>query len=290
MRHALRDVDRPADFVMILMSGLTKIRMTDVQRQAALNLKSLIKSSRGKLYVGLGGLLRARIDNGDWAPGEQIPPLEKLANEYEVALVTVRQAVGLLEEDGLLYRRQGKGTFVMEKARKKDKFFIKLEADWQSLISAAKGARVKVLKAADSIGKLALEPDDGKAVAAYRYMRRVHISRDIRYVLVDMYLDRSIFRKAPRHFETDLVMPILEAMPEVRLHSARQTLTIGTADVEAAALLEVPVNSPVGIVKRVLKDEDENAIYVAFATYRGDVVRLDRHIAKTRSRGAAKHG
>lgn len=246
-----------------------------------MSLKTLLRSSRGKLYVELASVLRARVSNGDWEPGEQIPPLEKLAAEYEVALVTVRQAVGLLEEEGLLYRRQGKGTFVMEQVKKKQKFFLRLEADWQSLVSVAKGARVKVLKGMDVVGKLTLDAEEGKPTAAYRFMRRLHISGDITYAVVDMYLDRSIYRKAPKHFDTQLVMPILEAMPEVRLKSARQILQIGTADMETARLLEIPINSPVGIVKRVLKDDQGNAVYVAFATYRGDVVRLERNIAKT---------
>lgn len=246
-----------------------------------MSLKTLLRSSRGKLYVELASVLRARVSNGDWEPGEQIPPLEKLAAEYEVALVTVRQAVGLLEEEGLLYRRQGKGTFVMEQVKKKQKFFLRLEADWQSLVSVAKGARVKVLKGMDVVGKLTLDAEEGKPMAAYRFMRRLHISGDITYAVVDMYLDRSIYRKAPKHFDTQLVMPILEAMPEVRLKSARQILQIGTADMETARLLEIPINSPVGIVKRVLKDDQGNAVYVAFATYRGDVVRLERNIAKT---------
>jgi len=63
-------------------------------------------------YGGLATALRERIIAGEWAPGMAIPPESALAQSYGVALGTVRQSLALLVEDGLLERRQGRGTFV----------------------------------------------------------------------------------------------------------------------------------------------------------------------------------
>jgi GntR family transcriptional regulator len=63
-------------------------------------------------YGWLAAALRARILQGEWAPGDAIPPESALAPSYSVALGTMRQAIALLVDDGLLERRQGKGTFV----------------------------------------------------------------------------------------------------------------------------------------------------------------------------------
>ncbi len=66
------------------------------------------QSRYGKLALAL----RDRILQGEWAPGDGIPAESALAQSYGVALGTIRQALSLLVEDGVLQRRHGKGTFV----------------------------------------------------------------------------------------------------------------------------------------------------------------------------------
>jgi GntR family transcriptional regulator len=66
------------------------------------------QSRYGKLALAL----RDRILQGEWSPGEVIPAESALAQSYGVALGTLRQALALLVEDGVLQRRHGKGTFV----------------------------------------------------------------------------------------------------------------------------------------------------------------------------------
>ena len=73
----------------------------------------LISSTPGQSRYGkLALALRDRILQGEWAPGEVIPAESALAQSYGVALGTIRQALALLVEDGVLQRRHGKGTFV----------------------------------------------------------------------------------------------------------------------------------------------------------------------------------
>ena len=66
------------------------------------------QSRYGKLALAL----RDRILQGEWTPGDVIPSESSLAQSYGVALGTIRQALALLVEDGVLQRRHGKGTFV----------------------------------------------------------------------------------------------------------------------------------------------------------------------------------
>lgn len=63
-------------------------------------------------YGKLAQSLRDRILQGEWGPGEGIPAESALAQSYGVALGTIRQALALLVEDGVLHRQHGKGTFV----------------------------------------------------------------------------------------------------------------------------------------------------------------------------------
>ncbi len=64
------------------------------------------------LYVQIRESLRAKITAGLSKSGQRIPSEEDLAGQFGVSRVTVRQAIGDLIDDGLLYRRHGKGTFV----------------------------------------------------------------------------------------------------------------------------------------------------------------------------------
>ena len=64
-------------------------------------------------------------------------------------------------------------------------------------------------------------------------------------------------------------------LPGVRIAHAWQTLTIGTADVEVARLIGMPVNAPVAEVRRVCHDATGTVIYLGEVTYRGDYVHLE---------------
>lgn len=63
-------------------------------------------------YAALATALRHRIVAGEWPPGTPLPAETSLAAEHSVALGTLRRALELLAEQGLIERRHGKGTFV----------------------------------------------------------------------------------------------------------------------------------------------------------------------------------
>ncbi|MDT0263741.1 GntR family transcriptional regulator [Jatrophihabitans lederbergiae] len=65
-------------------------------------------------YVQICEFLRSRIKSGEWPRGAQIPTEAELCKAYDVSRITIRQAVALLERDGLLVRGRGRGTFVRE--------------------------------------------------------------------------------------------------------------------------------------------------------------------------------
>jgi GntR family transcriptional regulator len=65
------------------------------------------------LYKQLATELASRIADGDYAPGECIPSEPELARKYKIGRPTVRQATDLLVQRGLVERRRGAGTFVM---------------------------------------------------------------------------------------------------------------------------------------------------------------------------------
>src|SRR5688572_4114445 len=71
-----------------------------------------VAAGAGPLYLRLQEVLRARIEAGEWPPESPFPTDADLIAEYGVSRTTVREAVLALAQEGLLYRRQGKGTFI----------------------------------------------------------------------------------------------------------------------------------------------------------------------------------
>ena len=65
------------------------------------------------LYLQLAALLRAQIRSGELQPGRAIPTEKVLQDQHDLGRDTVRAAVALLKEEGLLVTRQGRGTFVV---------------------------------------------------------------------------------------------------------------------------------------------------------------------------------
>jgi GntR family transcriptional regulator len=65
-------------------------------------------------YQRVAAALRARITAGEWLPGEQIPPVRQIADEYDVSVTTARRALMTLRDEGLITITPGWGSFRAE--------------------------------------------------------------------------------------------------------------------------------------------------------------------------------
>lgn len=73
---------------------------------------SINKQSKLPYYQQLYEILRGKIIQGEWKPGDMIPPESVLTETYQVSRNTVRQVLDILVNEGLIYRQRGKGTFI----------------------------------------------------------------------------------------------------------------------------------------------------------------------------------
>ena len=74
------------------------------------------QNSPVSIYIQLLEQLRAKIQSEKWTPGTRLPSELELAREHDISRGTVRQAMMILVNEGLVERAQGKGTFVSAKA------------------------------------------------------------------------------------------------------------------------------------------------------------------------------
>ncbi len=226
----------------------------------------------GKLYVQIATLMRQRIANGAWQAGDRIATLDALAQEFGVAVVTVRQALTILERDGLIWRRQGKGTFVAEQANQRE--WIKLGIDWADMAEVWARTAPKIL-ADVRRATLPSSVEIGYPLESYRFLRRLHFADDIPYAVLNIHLAREIWRRDRERFDTGMIINLMRELPDVEIGDSRQSLTISSADLEIAELLDIPPASPVGEVRRLIQAPNGAILYSALAVYRGDLVRLE---------------
>ncbi len=76
------------------------------------NHRKIVKKA---LYQDVLGFLQEDIKSGRYSPGEKLPSEDQLAQEFSVSRVTLREALRVLEDDGVIVRRHGSGTFVRDK-------------------------------------------------------------------------------------------------------------------------------------------------------------------------------
>src|SRR5258708_22305788 len=68
------------------------------------------------LYQQLSALLREEIRRGRYGPLDRLPSEHELVREHAISRITARQALVELERAGLVFRRQGRGSFVARQA------------------------------------------------------------------------------------------------------------------------------------------------------------------------------
>ncbi len=225
------------------------------------------------LYVQLAELLRNRVRKGVWQPGALVPAIPALMREFDVARVTVRQAIALLRAEGLLSPQRGRGTFVTEAAGLQRG--LRLSTTLDELVELYRGDQPEHSTLASGVAPLPVVGEPAITAHAYYHMRRVHSRGGERYCVISIYIDQRIHERAPQRFQEELILPVLTTLPGVDIASGRQVLTISGADAETASLLGIPVNTPMAEVRRTLKDSNGVVIYLADVTYRGDAIQLE---------------
>ena len=203
------------------------------------------------LYQQIKGLLTRSLTLGEWKAGEALPSEPELAQRFKVSQGTVRKALDALTADGVLVRRQGKGTFVATHAEARVQYrFLRLMPDAGP--REAMQRRFLDLKrqraGADVARALDLKSGDGVL-----QLRRLLLSGDAPVVLDDLWLPARLFKgltaerlqayRGPMYgmFETEFGVQMIRAEEKIRAVAA------GAGE---AVLLGVAPGSPLLLVER----------------------------------------
>ena len=126
-----------------------------------LRIGPISQAAPGPLYRQIVEGVRREISEGRLAPESPLPSFRSLAEELLVSLITVKRAYEELEREGIIYRKQGLGTFVSDRGGEKSREAKRRNAE-NLLEQAAREAREAGLNEEDFIRLARRAARDGK--------------------------------------------------------------------------------------------------------------------------------
>jgi GntR family transcriptional regulator len=226
------------------------------------------------LYVQLEQIIKSQIMTGELLAGEQIPTEKEFAETYRVSSITVRQAVLNLVKEGLLLRKQGKGTFVKQGPMNvKNIMTLNVRGNINDVVPEGLASqKVKVLdmvrtNSSARVAK-ALGMTEGEEV--FR-IRRTRSDNNVLLSYVKNYLPPDIGEKIAK--EDLLALPMLNILRNklgLPLRTGVQSLMAVIADYEIASALSIRISSPVLYLETIIFAEGERSIEFVQTFYRSD--------------------
>lgn len=228
------------------------------------------RRSKIPFYQQLYEILRGKIVQGDWKPGDMMPPESELIEHYQVSRNTVRQVLDLLVQEGLIYRQRGRGTFVAHPSLEQTMLrIISFTEDMQqrNFVPGTEVVSSKVITTPIEIAEK-LQIAEGEELAVIERLR-----------LADgepMSIEKSflVHRYCPNILRYDYALnplrQVLEREYRIKLIHARQIIRAIMASGELAELLKIQMPSPLLFIERVSFSQDTLPVEYLEIFYRAD--------------------
>jgi GntR family transcriptional regulator len=262
------------------MASAPPVYFDEFRERSGFVMTENVRSGPLPRYYQLREIIRERIVSGEWEPGSLIPSERELCERYGISRMTARQSITELVNEGLLYREQGKGTYVGQPRIAQQ--LLRLTGFTEDMQSRSHRPGAKVLSAemwpADEATAERLRVKAGQPV--YR-LRRLRLA-DSRPLALETSCVTFIGceRLLERDLERDSLYQLLANAFDMPPLEAEQELEADLADEEESRLLEVPVGNPVLRTRRVTMTRRNQPVEYATSVYRGDKYRFHTRMVR----------
>ena len=231
--------------------------------------------------------IRERVEDGTYAPNDQLSSENQLCEQFSVSRITVRRALQTLESEGMIYRRQGLGAFVSDK--RVPQGMVRLTSFVEDMTRAGLDASSKVISfnnepCPDAVAaELDLPP--GKIVSRLDRLRLGNgepIAFDSTWlpVFYGQLLDGF-------DLSSDTIYRIMEEEHDIPILRGRYRLDAVNADAALAAHLQVVMNKAVFLIDRLSMTVNDKPVYFQRRYYRTDRVKYELELARDSERWKA---
>ncbi|MDI3418955.1 GntR family transcriptional regulator [Streptomyces luteolus] len=242
---------------------------------------SIVLNRKLPLWYQVSQSLRASILGRTPEAPLRLPTEEQLALHYGVSVLTMRQALKELEDEGLISRHRRRGTFIEPSAERGAP--VRLLGSVDAIVAQQSGMRTELLSHGEGPA-----PADVAAyfpglaeVATYHRLRGDEQTGEPTNHARNYVRPDVAARIDPADLERWPMTKVLRDVVRLRISRITDTVEARLADPETATLLQVPLLSPILHYTGVTYDEDGEVLDVARIHYRGDrfsfTVTLDAH-------------
>lgn len=236
-------------------------------------------SGREQLYYQLYDIMFKEIMDGKYSVGSLLPAESELMNKYEISRATVRKAMDMLHNDGLIEKRRGHGTYVIE---------TKLKNSLNRVISYSKKNtenRRVASKQTISMKELPASKELAECLQLHEGDILVELKR-VRYADSEpMYFETNIIEKSwvpevmDRDFSKESLRVFLANRYKVSWSHAKQHIYSIAATQELAKLLQIKKGDPLIYIKRISYDSNDVPREYVETYYRADNYHLEIELA-----------
>lgn len=217
--------------------------------------QTLRSDGRLPLYQQLADTLRQEVIDGKHRPGDRFPSENVLADDYEMATGTVRQALGQLVSEGLLERIHGRGTFVRRPNFDQSlfRFFRFRGASGESIIPESRILK-RTIEVMPSYVSRQLGVDDATEGIS---ISRLRLIDNMPVQIEEIWLPHEPFcslMDIPLGKMGALLYPVYDAHCNKLVAQATESLTAEIASALHSRVLQVDVGTPLMIIERTAKD------------------------------------
>ncbi|HWV08923.1 MAG: GntR family transcriptional regulator [Pseudomonas sp.] len=241
----------------------------------------LLPLSPVPLYSQLKELLRTRILDGTYPPHSRMPSESELGKAFDVSRITVRQALGDLQKEGLIFKIHGKGTFVAKPKAFQNVSTLQGLAESMTQMGYEVLNRLRSFKFVPASALVAerLQVAEGSSVAEIKRVRLINrepVSLEVTYL--PAHLGEKL-EKAD--LATRDIFLILENDCGIPLGHADLAIDAVLADSDLTQALQVEEGAPIMRIERLTHAADGTPLDFEHLYYRGDAfqyrLRIDRH-------------
>lgn len=244
--------------------------MTETRRWQPSQYKPAHRAHMPK-YVSIYRDLKSAISAGDLTPGEPLPSQRELSEGYGVTLMTLRQALTLLADDGLVNTEHGRGTFVAHRPYRLP--LGPLGSFAEEMRRSGRRLRTEVLDyariraPAGVVARLSLRSE-----LAFRLVRLRRID-DRPLLLQTSYLPLSLGRRLEVEQLADRSLyAVLDEDLEVRVSRAVESIQAISLTADDAKMLQRTVSQPALLSNRLTYTDGDRPVLDDRAIMPGDSV------------------
>jgi len=231
------------------------------------------------LYAQLASIMRDRIVSGVWKSGEEIPTLDQMVQEFAVARVTVRQAVQMLADDGLLSSQRGRRTYVSWQPSRQVDGSNPIFSYTGSIDKETANYAINILSKQEFEALPAQLADMGEPSGRYMRIRKIDSENGLPYVVSDNYVALASYKRIPANAEKKIkLVRLVRDHAHAPIITGKERITVVTLNYEDAAHLQAPIGSAAARIQRVFLTADGKIAYVGQLLYRADRFSVDRDI------------